>query len=42
MTPAPGPPQGDALLYDHHRGLHGRTAVTGPRWIRGVYFGPPT
>jgi gamma-butyrobetaine dioxygenase/trimethyllysine dioxygenase len=29
---------GDALLYDNHRVLHGRTAFHGPRWMRGVYF----
>lgn len=29
---------GDALLYDNHRMLHGRTAFRGPRWVRGVYF----
>ncbi len=29
---------GDALLYDNHRVLHGRTGFRGPRWIRGVYF----
>jgi gamma-butyrobetaine dioxygenase/trimethyllysine dioxygenase len=31
---------GDALLYDNHRVLHGRTAFTGARWVRGVYFDP--
>jgi gamma-butyrobetaine dioxygenase/trimethyllysine dioxygenase len=29
---------GDALIYDNHRMLHGRTAFSGPRWVRGVYF----
>jgi len=29
---------GDALIYDNHRMLHGRTAFRGPRWVRGVYF----
>lgn len=33
---------GDALLYDNHRVLHGRTGFRGPRWIRGVYFDPGT
>ena len=31
---------GDALLYDNHRVLHGRTGFRGPRWVRGVYFDP--
>jgi gamma-butyrobetaine dioxygenase/trimethyllysine dioxygenase len=31
---------GDALLYDNHRMLHGRTGFSGPRWVRGVYFDP--
>jgi gamma-butyrobetaine dioxygenase/trimethyllysine dioxygenase len=31
---------GDVLLYDNHRVLHARTAFTGARWIRGVYFDP--
>lgn len=31
---------GDVLVYDNWRMLHGRTAFTGPRWIRGVYFDP--
>jgi len=31
---------GDYLLYDNHRVLHGRTAFSGPRWVRGVYFDP--
>jgi len=31
---------GDVLLYDNHRVLHGRTAFTGARWVRGVYFDP--
>ncbi len=29
---------GDFVLYDNHRMLHGRTAFSGPRWVRGVYF----
>lgn len=29
---------GDFVLYDNHRMLHGRTAFSGPRWLRGVYF----
>jgi alpha-ketoglutarate-dependent taurine dioxygenase len=29
---------GDVLVYDNHRMVHGRTAFTGPRWVRGVYF----
>jgi gamma-butyrobetaine dioxygenase len=32
---------GDVLVYDNRRMLHGRTAFTGPRWIRGVYFDAP-
>lgn len=32
---------GDVLVYDNHRMLHGRTAFSGPRWVRGVYFEPP-
>lgn len=31
---------GDFLLYDNHRMLHARTAFTGSRWVRGVYFNP--
>jgi len=31
---------GDWLLYDNHRTLHARTAFTGARWLRGVYFDP--
>jgi gamma-butyrobetaine dioxygenase/trimethyllysine dioxygenase len=31
---------GDVLIYDNHRMLHGRTAFTGARWVRGVYFDP--
>lgn len=31
---------GDVLVYDNWRMLHGRTAFTGPRWVRGVYFDP--
>jgi gamma-butyrobetaine dioxygenase len=31
---------GDTLIYDNHRMLHGRTAFSGPRWVRGVYFDP--
>lgn len=29
---------GDFVLYDNHRMLHARTAFTGARWVRGVYF----
>jgi len=29
---------GDFVLYDNHRMLHARTAFTGARWLRGVYF----
>lgn len=29
---------GDFLLYDNHRMLHARTAFTGARWLRGIYF----
>ncbi|WPB76480.1 TauD/TfdA family dioxygenase [Archangium violaceum] len=29
---------GDFLLYDNWRMLHARTAFTGSRWLRGVYF----
>lgn len=29
---------GDFVLYDNHRMLHGRTAFSGPRWLRGIYF----
>ncbi len=32
---------GDVLVYDNHRMLHGRTAFSGARWIRGVYFNAP-
>lgn len=32
---------GDVLIYDNRRMLHGRTAFSGPRWIRGVYFDNP-
>ena len=32
---------GDFLLYDNHRMLHARTAFTGARWVRGVYFDRP-
>lgn len=31
---------GEALLYDNHRMLHGRTGFRGARWVRGVYFNP--
>jgi alpha-ketoglutarate-dependent taurine dioxygenase len=31
---------GDALVYDNHRMVHGRTGFRGPRWVRGVYFAP--
>jgi gamma-butyrobetaine dioxygenase len=30
--------EGDFLLYDNRRMLHGRTGFRGPRWVRGVYF----
>jgi gamma-butyrobetaine dioxygenase/trimethyllysine dioxygenase len=29
---------GDFLMYDNFRMLHARTAFTGARWVRGVYF----
>ncbi len=29
---------GDFVLYDNHRMLHARTAFTGARWMRGIYF----
>ena len=29
---------GDFLVYDNHRMLHARTAFSGPRWLRGIYF----
>ena len=29
---------GDFVLYDNYRMLHARTAFTGARWMRGVYF----
>ncbi|MDC3954350.1 TauD/TfdA family dioxygenase [Polyangium jinanense] len=29
---------GDFVIYDNHRMLHGRTAFSGARWVRGVYF----
>jgi gamma-butyrobetaine dioxygenase/trimethyllysine dioxygenase len=29
---------GDFLVYDNWRMLHARTAFTGSRWVRGVYF----
>ncbi|MFT5368455.1 MAG: alpha-ketoglutarate-dependent taurine dioxygenase [Candidatus Latescibacterota bacterium] len=28
----------DFILYDNYRMLHGRTAFTGPRWMKGIYF----
>lgn len=28
----------DFIFYDNFRMLHGRTAFTGPRWVKGVYF----
>jgi alpha-ketoglutarate-dependent taurine dioxygenase len=31
---------GDFLVYDNHRMLHARTAFSGPRWVRGIYFAP--
>jgi gamma-butyrobetaine dioxygenase/trimethyllysine dioxygenase len=31
---------GDLLIYDNWRMLHARTAFSGPRWMRGVYFDP--
>jgi len=33
--------RGDFVLYDNLRMLHGRTAFTGPRWLRGIYFDEP-
>ena len=30
--------EGDVILYDNHRMLHGRTGFRGARWVRGVYF----
>lgn len=30
--------EGDFLLYDNHRMLHGRSAFEGARWVRGIYF----
>jgi len=30
--------RGDFVLYDNLRMLHGRTAFSGPRWLRGIYF----
>ena len=32
---------GEALVYDNHRMLHGRTSFEGDRWVRGVYFDEP-
>lgn len=29
---------GDFVIYDNHRMLHARTAFSGPRWLRGIYF----
>lgn len=31
---------GDFVIYDNHRMLHGRTAFSGARWLRGIYFDP--
>lgn len=31
---------GDFVIYDNRRMLHGRTAFSGPRWVRGIYFDP--
>jgi alpha-ketoglutarate-dependent taurine dioxygenase len=31
---------GDFLAYDNWQMLHARTAFSGPRWLRGVYFDP--
>lgn len=28
----------DFILYDNYRMLHGRTAFSGPRWMKGIYF----
>ena len=28
----------DFILYDNFRMLHGRTAFTGPRWMKGIYL----
>lgn len=33
---------GELVFYDNHRMLHARTAFSGPRWLRGVYFDPVT
>jgi gamma-butyrobetaine dioxygenase/trimethyllysine dioxygenase len=30
--------KGDFLAYDNSRMLHARTAFTGNRWLRGIYF----
>ncbi|AKQ64936.1 gamma-butyrobetaine hydroxylase, putative [Myxococcus hansupus] len=30
--------EGDLLVYDNWRMLHARTAFSGARWLRGVYF----
>lgn len=32
---------GDFVLYDNLRMLHARTAFTGGRWVRGIYFDEP-
>jgi gamma-butyrobetaine dioxygenase/trimethyllysine dioxygenase len=29
---------GDFVLYNNHRMVHARSAFSGPRWMRGVYF----
>jgi alpha-ketoglutarate-dependent taurine dioxygenase len=31
---------GDFVIYDNWRMLHGRTAFTGHRWLRGIYLQP--
>ncbi|WP_245678332.1 TauD/TfdA family dioxygenase [Chondromyces crocatus] len=31
---------GEFVIYDNYRMLHARTAFSGPRWLRGVYFDP--
>ena len=32
---------GDFVLYDNYRMLHGRTAFSGARWMKGIYFDYP-
>ena len=33
--------KGDFVLYDNYRMLHGRTAFSGSRWMKGIYFDYP-